>query len=120
MPYKSPEQETQASKERMRRYREKQKGVTEQGVTTEGVTEMVEASYVEGLHGRQYQFLPERPRYLTLSDGQVLDRRWKPDQSLPSGTRIQALRASNEACLNYHPNQGVLPDRIKAKLVKVT
>ena len=37
--YKNKDKQREASKERMRRYRARQKGVTEQGVTTEGVTE---------------------------------------------------------------------------------
>ena len=115
MPYKSPEQQREYDKERMRK---KRQGRTDK-VEQEAV-EQVPASYVEGLNGRQYEFLPKRPRYLTLSDGQVLNRAYKPARVLPGGNMIQALRASNEACLNYHPNQGVLPDRIKAKLVKVT
>ncbi len=53
------------------REKRKQKGVTGEGVTT------VPASYVEGTH-KSYEFLPERPRYVTLSDGQVLDRLNQP------------------------------------------
>lgn len=36
--YKDKDRQRQASKERMRRYRERAKGVTSQGVTVEGVT----------------------------------------------------------------------------------
>jgi len=52
--YKDKEAQREATKERVRRYRNKEKGVTKQGVTSEkeqGVTE---------------------PQYVTLSDGQVL------------------------------------------------
>jgi len=38
MPYKDPIKAREASKERMKRYREQQQGVTRQGVTGEGVT----------------------------------------------------------------------------------
>jgi len=42
--------------------------------------------------------LPERPRYLVLSDGQVLDRASPPiaDLTLP-GWKIEALRRCNQA-----------------------
>ena len=36
--------------------------------------EMVPASYVYGVNGRKYQTLPERPRFLTLTKGKILDR----------------------------------------------
>ena len=113
----------------MRRYRNRQKGVTTEGVTEEGVTlektkdgtyfkdgiEMVPASYVQGLQGAMYQFLPERPRYVTLSDGQVMDRAFKPEIIPLSGVRIQAIRASNET-LDYKPNTGVLPESLRKRL----
>ena len=100
----------------------KREGITKSGITTEETgqnvipeVEMVPASYVQGLGGRMYEFLPERPRYLTLSDGQVFDRAYKPDRVLPSGVMMQALRASNEACCNYHPNTGVLSASLRAR-----
>jgi len=39
MPYKDKEKQKETTLERVRRYREKQKGVTSEGVTTKGVTE---------------------------------------------------------------------------------
>ena len=111
MPLKDQLKKTEASKERMRRYRDKQKGVTKEGVTGEGVTfkdgiEYVSASYVQGLEGRMYEALPERPRYLTLSDGQVLDRLVPPVADL---TRIHQMRMCNESSYNFHPSRGILP-----------
>ena len=65
---------TEQAKLRMQKMRNK-KSVTSDSVTKDNVTqELVPASYVEGLGGKMYEVLPERPRYLKLSDGQVLDR----------------------------------------------
>ena len=85
---------------RKRRQRDKE-SVTSDSVTSPSVT-MVPASYVEGHNGRMYQSLPERPRYLELSDGQVLDR-WS--QPIPTFTPefSQDMRACNESAYNYHP-----------------
>ena len=117
MPYKD--------KEKLKSY---QKGWVRQkrgnrGSQGEGSTffidgiEYVPASYVEGLNGMMYQSLPERPRYLTLSDGQVLDRLNQPRADIGSGNRIQAIRASNEAMYNYRPNRGSLSGSLRAKMV---
>ena len=52
----------------------KRKGLTS-GINKEGVNiEMVPGEYIKMRDGRILEVLPERPRYLTLSDGQVLDR----------------------------------------------
>ncbi len=62
---------------------------------------MVPPLMVEGAEGRMYEALPERPRFLTLSDGQVLDRA-KPVEHRPlSGVEIRAIRLANEGALNY-------------------
>ena len=95
------------TRKRVERYRERHKSVTSESVTSEKATdnvtlEIVPASYVQGLTG-MYQFLPERPRYVTLSDGQVMDRAYKPEVKPLSGNQIQAIRAMNET-LNYRPN----------------
>ena len=63
MPLKDKEKRKDAARDRQRKHRQ---GVTQEGVTDEGVT--VPASYVEGIDGRKYEVLPERPRYLKLSD----------------------------------------------------
>ena len=97
------------AKDRMKRYRERKrngsvtKAVTEaKGVTVSDVTvEMVPASYVQGLNGKMYQALPERPRFLTLSDGQVLDRANQPE-GMTSGDRILRMQACNESSYNFH------------------
>lgn len=80
---------------------------------------MAPASYVEGLNGIKYEFLPKRPRYLTLSDRQVLDRANQPSPKLVSGVMIQAMRHSNEVSLDYHPNTGVLSTELR-KLARLT
>ena len=81
----------------------KVRGNTEQGNTTEGNTEeMVPASYVQGLNGRMYEALPERPRYLTLSEGQVLDRAKQPEAHPTGDIRMQA---ANESAYNFRPRK---------------
>ena len=89
---------------RVERYRNKQKSVTQdKDVTQPDVTqEMVPASYVEGIDGGKYEVLPERPRYLKLSDGQVLDRL---NQPTPNIRCDRAMQACNESSYNYHPNE---------------
>jgi len=87
-----------------------QEGMTGQGMTKDGTyfkdgVEMVPPSYVQGLTG-VFEALPERPRYLTLSDGQVLDR---ANQPTVLATNAQAIKASNESEYNYHPNSGAIP-----------
>ena len=62
---------------------------------TEGANKVETASYVEGLKGR-YQFLPERPRFVTLSDSQVLDRLYRP---LPN-MRSVSMAACNDTCFS--------------------
>ena len=59
-------------KEYMKGYMQRKRantGANKDGVLTEGANrvETVPASYVDGVKGR-YQFLPERPRFVTLSD----------------------------------------------------
>lgn len=51
----------------------KQNSVTSVSVTQERDIEMVPAMYTR-YKGRIVELLPERPRYLELSDGEVLDR----------------------------------------------
>ncbi len=50
------------------------------------------------------------PRYVTLSDGQVMDRAYKPDVRPLPGWMITAIRASNRADSEFKPNQGNLYD----------
>ena len=92
------------TRQRVKRYRERQKSVTSvERYTKRDVTlEMVPPSYVYGTAGR-YQFLPERPRYLTLSDGQVLDRLGQPSSNI----QIRAMNMCNEVGFNYHPTKTI-------------
>lgn len=93
----------------------KRKGLTS-GVNKEGVNiEVVPASYVQGITGK-FLALPERPRYLTLSDGQVLDRLNQPEGHT-SGDFIVRMRACNET-YNYHPNQSS-KERVKLLMKEV-
>jgi len=123
MPYKDKEKQKLYNKERMRGVRGNTKGSTSGGntkgndgkdvlpkMTKDGTyfkdgVEMVPPSYVQGLTG-VFEALPERPRYLTLSDGQVLDRANPPTALAPNA---QAIKASNESEYNYHPNSGAVP-----------
>ena len=100
MPLKDKEKRNEASKARMQKMRE---GVTKQGVTDEGVT-MVPASYVMGLNGKMYEALPERERYLKLSDGQVLDRLNQPEANA-SGDFMLRMQRCNESSYNYRPSK---------------
>ncbi len=99
---KQREQAREQTRLRVQRYRDNKKSVTtDNNVTHEDVTqEVVPVSFVEGLNGKMYQTLPERSRYLTLSDGQVLDRLNQPNRS-----NSPEMRACNEARYNYHSNQ---------------
>ncbi len=90
----------------------KRKGLT-LGVNKEGVNiETVPVCYVQGITGK-FQSLPERPRYLTLSDGQVLDRSIIVEGHA-SGDFIQRMRACNES-YNFKPNESS-KERIKLLL----
>ena len=102
--YKDKALQKETTKDRVRRYRDKQKGVTEQGVTLETVP----ASYVYGTNGRMYQTLPVRPRYLKLSDGQVLDRANQPIPRQLSPQDNIAMLHANAASYNYTPLHGSL------------
>ena len=92
-------------KDYMRRKRSnKEAGLTEKGLTKEGLTG--QGLTEDGTYFKDgvemvppLGTLPERPRYLILSDGQRLDRAHPPkaDLTLWPGWRIRALRACNEA-----------------------
>lgn len=106
--YKDSQKQREYNRERMRRVR----GNTDVGNTKEGntdctaksvpYTETVPASYVYGVTGR-FLNLPERPRYLTLSDGQVLDRANQPQ---PNNV-IPSMNMCNESRFNYHPTKSL-------------
>jgi len=77
MPYKDKEKERKGVTERVRRYRDKQKGVTNEGVTEQGVTKVVipGGANLYWYKGGKREELSEVPEgYKVLSDGQV----WKP------------------------------------------
>ena len=88
------------TRKRVERYRDKQKSVTPSSGVTQGcnAVEMVPASYVMGLNEVMYEALPERPRYLTLSDGQVLDRLDQPEGGRSGDTEMVAC---NESAYNF-------------------
>ena len=91
MPYKSQAMKTQRQKERRRRE----------------VPSLIEAPtyFKDGVE--MVRNLPERPRYLTLSDGQVFDRAHLPqaDLSLLSSYRIQELKGMTE-WVGFKPLKG--------------
>lgn len=106
---------------RVKRYRDKQKSVTSDNNVTQGCNaETVPASYVEGRKER-HEFLPERPRYLELSDGQVLDRLNQPtaNKELPG---MKAANDSHFSIIRQEPGMlSALTDPIKRKkLEKIT
>lgn len=85
----------------------------EKKLLTNEAPEMVPASYVQGTTGR-YQSLPERPRFITLSDGQVLDRLYYPTVTLTE-SQNKGLLASNEASYNQHCNKGIITAEMKRR-----
>ena len=106
-----------SNKERQKRYRTRQKALRNESVTPQNVTpqesknvteEMVPASYVSGLN-QAIKTLPERPRYLTLSDGQVLDR---TNQPVAADKFHSQIINCNEATYNY------IPAKEKARLAR--
>ncbi len=100
MPYK--EKRKQVNKDSQRKRRGDNEGVTEQGVTQETVPQ----SYVPGLTEKgltsKFKSLPKRPRYLTLSDGQVLDRLNQPQ---PNTQGSQPMQRCNESSYNFKPRK---------------
>lgn len=95
MPYKDKE----TKKKHDRDDKRKKRGTTAGGDKT-GTT--VPASFVHGITG-DFEALPERPRFLTLSDGQVLDRLNSPEGHA-SGDFILRMRYCNESSYNFMPN----------------
>ncbi len=91
----------------------KRQGLTS-GVNEEGVNiEMVPASFVQGRNGK-HEFLPERSRYLTLSDGQVLDRLNQPAVK----KQIPGMEAVNDSRPVIKQDSGMLDaltDKTKRK-----
>ena len=105
------------TKLRVQRYRNKQKSVTRTNSVTLGdvTQEMVPVAYVQGLNGRMYQSLPEKPRFVTLSDGQVFDRANQPLAVCSGGFMIR-MQACNEGMYNFHPNEGRLSKKLRDSL----
>ncbi len=102
---------------RVKRYRDKKNGVTPEKDVTQrcNAVEMVPASFVQGRNGVMHEFLPERPRYLTLSDGQVLDRLNQPatSKSLPG---MEAANESYFTIIRQEPGiLDALTDKTKRK-----
>ena len=97
MPYKDRMKQRESVKRAVERHRVLQKGITREGITEENVhrdvipaVEMVPASYIPTTRG-EVEFLPERPRYMDLGDGQTLDRVKLPKAT---GTKEGMLRAN--------------------------
>ena len=94
------------SKERHAEYmREKRQGSQEgsqiKGSQPKGSQETVPASYVQGIT-RKFKSLPERPRFLTLPDGQVLDRLNQPEGHISNDLGMQFC---NESSYNLKPRK---------------
>ena len=105
-PYKDLEKEKEAGKERIRRYREKQKALQSEGVTGEGVTEGEKrlSKFPNQIVTEKTVIRDGMPRYVTLSDGQVMDREYKPEIKPLPGWMIQSIKAINIA--GFKPNAG--------------
>ncbi len=117
MPYKDKTKQQEAIKRAVQKHRVLHQGITSEGITDPNPIEnVIPKSYfkdgieyvpplmVEGCEGRMYEALPERPRFLTLSGNQVLDRTYKPDVVL-NGEMIHAIKLLNEARFNYRTNR---------------
>ena len=88
------------TRNRVKRYRERQNSVTSGSVTSPSVTqETVPASFVYGIN-RKYLSLPKRERLLILKDKQVLDRTNLPESKHDFG---DSMRQCNESCYGYKP-----------------
>ena len=93
----SKERQREQAKVRKQRQRDKQRDI---GSVTSPIVggvqhnpiETVPQSYVQGLTGK-FKSLHERPRFLTLSDGQVLDRFNQPEASV----ELPGIRGCNES-----------------------
>ena len=121
MPYKDKAMKSQRQKERRMKPQSEAptpEAPVEAPTFFRNGVEYVPASYIPGTKGRMYQFLPERPRYLTLSDNQVLDRLNQPtvDQELPLHNRM--LRANDSMFAPFRKRKAV-PLELKDKLVKL-
>ena len=101
-------QSKEVKREQARLRKQKQRDKTEgNSVTSDSVTQerdMIPVSFVQGITGK-FESLPERPRFLTLSDGQVLDRANQPEGHT-SGDMIQRMQACNESAYNFKPSKG--------------
>ena len=95
MPYKSEEARREASRRSMEKKRQgltkgiNKEGLTEQGLTKDGTT----GEYVPASYG-----LPERRRYLKLSDGQILDRTNQPSPNKHLPAMLACNRANDYRC----------------------
>ena len=104
-PYKDPEKQKEAVRKAVEKHRQ---GITAEGITGQGITEEEKR-----LSKFPNQVIKEKvvirdgvemPRFITLSDGQILDRAYKPDIKALSGGMIQSLKAINAA--GFKPNAG--------------
>ena len=124
MPYKAQilkeVEMDKTAKERMRRYRNR-KGVTKEGVTGEKTGGVTEDGIKDGIEMvPAVGILPERARFLTLSDNQVLDRAHPPKPDPTPGWKIQAMRNCNRA-YQMRPLMGQCPltEKLKAKFNRI-
>jgi len=86
-------------------------GLTKEGLTSDGTYFKDEIELVPA-----FGMLPSRPRYLVLSDGQVLDRANPPkaDLTLWPGNKIEALRRCTGQ-MKPLMGEGEVSKRLKAK-----
>jgi len=107
--YKDTQKQREANKDANKRYRDK-KGITQQGITEKGIT------LLKRPNGDDYdpnEMLGNRPRYMVMKDGQVLDR-----QTLPYKVDIPKTKVKEDR--TYPAIVYALADPVKrAKLRKI-
>lgn len=72
--------------------------------------ETVPPAYIYGNKGK-HEFLPERPRYSTLSDDQVLDR---ANQPVATKT-LDGMAAANDSCMGIIEQEGLVESLVDPK-----
>jgi hypothetical protein len=139
MPYKDKGKQREAQRSAMRRKRGSHKGSQPEGSQRQGShnvdsaaqtnvltkngtffkdgIEYVPASYVPGSNGKEWLNLPERERYLTLTDGQVLDRANPPARKKAlSGAMIQTLQRANDSAFGFIPRSKGVPAELMERI----
>ncbi len=100
MPYKDRVKQKEAVKKAVQRHRE---GITEQGITEQSITEGITEYVIDVLTGKKLI------RYVTLSDGQVMDRAYVPTLIPMPGWFYVAMQVANKALYEPRLAKGRIP-----------